>query len=308
MKTSYKILLSVVAGAFLFFYLSIANNLLHFSYLLVEASLLIVVIYGTIGLCLNRDFRNHYGRKVLFGQVVLMLATHILRVVWLLYRDNVIFQVSYFLKGYLFKHTLILAGSSFLIASIVSLFILILRLPRRKMLRVAVILLVFFIGISLSFYLYMNRDLAHKGIHVDYSIDSIEEIRRAAIDQQKAVYVDFWHSGCGPCLKEFSQHENFSKLVDGQRVHFLFIGVDRSVPGEKQKQRIIIEKYNLKGTHTFISKEEFSEILDNAGYKIQIHGVKAFPHHMIISSEGEILEIKAQGPSPEMAFRLNSSN
>lgn len=305
MKKSFKILWFAVAIVFLIFYSSTANHLIQFIYLFFEAVLIASVVYGTIGLFVNSDFRNEFGKRVLLGQLALILLTHILRVFWLIDRDDAALQTGYFFKGYLLKNTLMIVGNSFLIACVVVMLLLILRLSRKMMRRVVALVTVVLMCISLLFYLYLNRDLSQNGIHVDYTIDNIEKMRQVAIDHQKTVYVDFWHSGCGPCLQEFSEHENFKKLVDEQKVHFLFIGADRSVPGEKQKQRILIEKYNLQGTHTFISKEGFSEILDNAGYDVRIHGYKAFPHHMIISPDGDILEVKADSPSPSLASRLN---
>jgi thiol-disulfide isomerase/thioredoxin len=50
----------------------------------------------------------------------------------------------------------------------------------------------------------------------------------------KVVYVDYWHTGCAPCLKEF---EHMAKLKDqfkeSEDLAFLYLGKDRSVPGEK---------------------------------------------------------------------------
>lgn len=75
----------------------------------------------------------------------------------------------------------------------------------------------------------------------------------------KYLYVDFWHTGCGPCIAEFKKYDDFiSKLPEDlkTKVEFVFIGVDRNAPGELEKQQFYINKYNINARHHFISRTQ----------------------------------------------------
>lgn len=63
---------------------------------------------------------------------------------------------------------------------------------------------------------------------------SFSDILRHPELQGKVVYVDFWHTGCTPCLEEFTHLPALKKKFhDRHDLAFLYLGKDRSVPGEK---------------------------------------------------------------------------
>lgn len=74
----------------------------------------------------------------------------------------------------------------------------------------------------------------------------------------KYLYVDFWHTGCAPCIQDFKRYKQFraglTKKIK-EEVAFIFIGVDRSKPGELTKQKFYIRNLNVDANHYFISKE-----------------------------------------------------
>lgn len=309
MKSFSKIIFYLIPGLFFCWYVSHAHTALHFIYLLSEALLILWLVAGTPMLLWYKGTKTKIVFFAFLMVCILFACTHVSRIIWrLVDLENQSVEMIYFFKDYLLLSSLEVAYIPAILGGVIGFILWFSKLSSKKQRRVGLALLGSSVIISLSFYLYLNRDLSTKGIHFDYRINTMEEITQLAQQLEKNLYVDFWHSGCAPCLKEFENQPVFSEEVDDKKVHFLYLGTDRSVPGEKQKQRLLIEKYDLGGTHTFITKEEFSDILDEAGFQNKIHGYKAFPHHMIINSKGEITDIKAGKPTSELAHRLNNLN
>ncbi len=306
LTSHFKIILWIISAAVLFFSISGSASLKGFLYNLTEGLLVVSTYYGIFLLYTNSNFKNKYGK--IFGVIALImtLTSHVLRVIYLAETGSDELKLVHFFRVSLFQHTLIVFGNSVLFGLATCGLIWLFRQPRRKMIRITGISLAILSLVVSLCYVYLNQGLDEQEIYFNYNINTLSEVQGFAISEQKTIYLDFWHSGCRPCLQEFEQHDEFRKLVDKDRVHFMFIGADRSVPGEKLKQRALIQKYDLKGTHSFVSREQFSRMLDQAGYDVNIHGMKAFPHHMIIGPDGTIIEIKAGKPTEELAARLNS--
>jgi thiol-disulfide isomerase/thioredoxin len=111
----------------------------------------------------------------------------------------------------------------------------------------------------------------------------------------KVIYVDYWHTGCSPCLEEFALlpalKEEFRADDD---LVFLYLGKDRSVPGEKFRWKKMIEKKNLTGTHYFMSSEKFEQLWMETVKDTSI--MQAFPHHLIVDRDGSIINNNAPRP------------
>lgn len=301
----FKIVAGLLIVAFLFFYVWASQSFIAFLYHLVEGTLIVGTIYGIILLYVDRNFRVKYGKSIVVISLAMVTATHVLRVIYLLDIESKEIEIVYFFRSYLVPHTLMVFGNAVLTGFVLCLFIWFFRQPRQRVIKITGVALVVAAVISAFFYLYLQRDMSEEKIYFNYSIKTLSDIRSFAKDQQKTVYLDFWHSGCSPCLEEFLHHSDFRNLLNDDVVNLMFIGVDRSKPGEKMKQRLLIEKYDLQGTHSFVTVREFHQILDDAGYDVNIHGSKAFPHHMIIAPDGTIQAIKAAKPTPELADELN---
>ena len=302
----FKIILWIISAVILFLSTSGNASFKGFLYHLTEGLLIVSTYYGIFLLYTNSNFKNKYGKIFSVFALIMTLISQALRIIYLAEAGSDELKPVHFFRVSLFQHTLIVFGNSVLFGLAVCGLIWLFRQPRRKMIRITGISIAVLSTILASCYVYMNRDLGEQEIYFNYDINTLSEVQGFAKSEQKTIYLDFWHSGCRPCLQEFEQHDKFRKLVNKDHVHFMFIGTDRSVPGEKLKQRALIEKYDLKGTHSFVSREQFSRILDQAGYDMNIHGMKAFPHHMIIGPDGTIIKIKAGKPTEELAARLNS--
>jgi thiol-disulfide isomerase/thioredoxin len=115
----------------------------------------------------------------------------------------------------------------------------------------------------------------------------------------KVVYVDYWHTGCAPCLKEFESLPALKEKFEGDEdLAFLYLGKDRSVPGEEFRWKRMIEKKEIAGNHHFMTDEKFIRFWNETVIDTTI--LKAFPHYLIIDREGRIKNHNAPRPSDEI--------
>lgn len=113
------------------------------------------------------------------------------------------------------------------------------------------------------------------------------------------VYVDYWHTGCSPCLEEFQHMPKLKeKFKENKDLVFLYLGKDRSVPGEKFRWKKMIEKKNLTGDHYFMTYEKYDRLWDETVNDTTI--MKAFPHYLIVGRDGKIINNNAPRPSDEL--------
>lgn len=148
------------------------------------------------------------------------------------------------------------------------------------------------IGSIFTIYHYSTNDIYLK---FDKEPKSFQELIAHQDLKGKYLYVDFWHSGCGPCIKDLKEYEKFySNLPKSikQNIAFVFIGVDRSKPGELTNQKYYIKKFNIDAKHYFISKPTLYNWWN------ELNPVKKttpqFSYYYLINPKGEI-ELK-NGP------------
>lgn len=113
--------------------------------------------------------------------------------------------------------------------------------------------------------------------------------------KNKVIYVDFWHTGCRPCLIEFQSLPKLkSYFKKDSDIVFLYLGKDRSVPGERFRWKKMVLDKNITGYHYFITNEQFHRFWDETVKNTTIN--KRFPHHLIIDRQGKIVLDNAPGP------------
>src|SRR5688572_29200051 len=107
-----------------------------------------------------------------------------------------------------------------------------------------------------TYYMYVTNSNGNEKIKYmepDNDYNSFSDLLKHPDLKGKVVYVDYWHTGCSPCLQEF---EHLPKLKERFKTNkdlvFLYLGRDRSVPGEKFRWKKMIEKKNLSGNHYFM--------------------------------------------------------
>lgn len=136
-------------------------------------------------------------------------------------------------------------------------------------------------------------------IEPDYEYNSFSDILQHPNLNGKVVYVDYWHTGCSPCLEEF---DHLPKLKERFQANsdlvFLYLGKDRSVPGEKFRWKKMIEKMNLEGHHYFMTNEKYYKLWDETVNDTSV--MQAFPHYLIVDRNGIIMNSNAPRPSDEL--------
>lgn len=136
-------------------------------------------------------------------------------------------------------------------------------------------------------------------IEPDNDYNSFSDILQHPDLRGKVVYVDYWHTGCSPCLEEFKHMPKLKEKFQANKdLVFLYLGKDRSVPGEKFRWKKMIEKKNLSGYHYFMANEKYYKLWDETVNDTTI--MPAFPHYLIVGRNAAIINNNAPRPSAEL--------
>ncbi len=94
----------------------------------------------------------------------------------------------------------------------------------------------------------------------------------------KAIFVDFWSTGCGPCRAEIKRNREFRDTHrDGKGYVFLFITGDEDSP-ENAYNKFVAD--NMTDDITLrIPQDDFNRLRE-------LYNFAAFPYHTFISPEG----------------------
>lgn len=118
----------------------------------------------------------------------------------------------------------------------------------------------------------------------------------------KNIYVDFWHTGCKPCLIEFQSLPKVKEYVHQQDIDvaFLYIAMNRSVPGERFRWKRMVEDKKLSGYHYFVEKETLRNYWDET---VKVDSISPrTPHHLIVNKQGKVIDDNAPGPRSERIY------
>jgi peroxiredoxin len=103
----------------------------------------------------------------------------------------------------------------------------------------------------------------------------------------KVVYLDFWYSGCRPCLAEAPAADKLKQQFVGQDVAFVYVSTETSVDAWK----LAVEKHHLSSTNSV-------HLIDPEGWHAaRAYHVVGFPTYMIIGRDGRIWQTEAPRPS-----------
>lgn len=89
----------------------------------------------------------------------------------------------------------------------------------------------------------------------------------------KVVFIDFWSTGCGPCIKNFPYINKVKKHFADRDVVFIYMSVINNPESIKEK----IEKHNLDGIH----------LISDAVTRSKYH-VGGIPAYFLIDKEGKM--------------------
>lgn len=171
-----------------------------------------------------------------------------------------------------------------------------------KIVRSIVGLLGVIVTVTATYYVFVINSKGTEKIRYiepDNEYNSFSDILQHPDLKGKVVYVDYWHTGCGPCLEEF---EYLPKLKERFQANsdlvFLYLGKDRSVPGEKFRWKRMIEKKNLSGEHYFMTNEKYYKFWNETVNDTTV--MQAFPHYLIVDRNGITINNNAPRPSDEL--------
>ncbi len=94
----------------------------------------------------------------------------------------------------------------------------------------------------------------------------------------KALFVDFWATWCGPCISEFPYSKKLKEATKDQPIEFVYLCTSNSSNLEKWKSKIA--EYKLSGIHIFVEESIENELMD-------LFSFSGFPSYLFIDTQGE---------------------
>jgi thiol-disulfide isomerase/thioredoxin len=172
---------------------------------------------------------------------------------------------------------------------------------RQSLVKIMLLLLLVFSGYYL-FILNSNGTTAIHYIEPEEKYKTFKALLQDPALKGKIVYVDVWRTTCGPCLEEFKVAPQLKQHFKtyGNKIAFLYIGTDISVPGEEFRWKRMIEKKNITGYHYFITRnflgEMWREVVKDPAIPPQ------FPQYFIVNATGDVVDFNAPRPTDARVF------
>ncbi len=106
------------------------------------------------------------------------------------------------------------------------------------------------------------------------------------------VYLDFWASWCGPCIREMPKSKKIQEYFVGKNVSFLYLSTDT----QHEKWVAGMKRINIAGNHYRIKPE------DKILFK-RLFNIPGIPYYVIIDKKGNIAEPRADWPREERVLK-----
>lgn len=104
--------------------------------------------------------------------------------------------------------------------------------------------------------------------------------------QGKVLYVDFWGTGCGPCIREFPNSKLLKEQLQDKDIEFVYL----CDPTENDKWKAAIAKYQLQGDNYLLTKDQKTSLR-------HVFNFNGIPRYLIVDKEGSFVDKNAPRPS-----------
>jgi peroxiredoxin len=105
----------------------------------------------------------------------------------------------------------------------------------------------------------------------------------------KVVYLDFWGTWCGPCMKEMTEFSHgLKKQFEGREVVFLYVSVGD--PEDRWKQTLVEKQFTSPNSVHLREPRESNQVATD-------YQVTVYPTYWLIGRDGRIVDMNAPRPS-----------
>ena len=124
----------------------------------------------------------------------------------------------------------------------------------------------------------------------DFTLEDVNGKQVSLRDfEGKIVYLDFWATWCGPCMRELPHLEKLMEALKGKDVVFLGISFD----GEEEAWKTMVREKNLQGVHVIAHGGFRSEVAES-------YNIIGIPQYYIVDRDGKIAVANAERPSGDV--------
>lgn len=119
------------------------------------------------------------------------------------------------------------------------------------------------------------------------SVDSFLTLLKSAFPN-KALFIDFWATWCGPCIAEFPHSKKLSAESKDLPVEFVYLCSSSGSDLDKWRTKIV--EHQIGGAHIFVEKKLAADLMN-------LFSASGFPSYVLINAKGDYMPGAIRRPS-----------